>query len=283
LLAAGKWLNLSMLKMRYCDSHCHVADASFDKDRDDVVSRALEAGVDLLVEIGCEPARWDNALRLTADCPEHFYCAFGVHPENCADAVPENFEKLARLMTEKKTVALGEIGLDYAYGTETAAAQQELFSRQLVMARDCAKPVILHCRSTRPGENFTDAYDAMLNIMKRDWTPSGSGAFSGILHCFSGSYQDAVTACDMGLLLGVNGTVSYPKNSGLRETLAKIGLGRLTLETDCPYLPPQSCRGKRNEPSKIPEIACALAGTLGVSCAEVAESAYMHVREAFLS
>jgi len=259
----------------YSDSHAHLSDEAFSSDREAVISRAISAGVELIVEVGCEVSAWESALSLCRSRPENFVCALGLHPHNCGELNAANLAALKKLLPEPQVIAVGEIGLDYARSTFPRQKQLEVLAELLKLASSAGKPVIFHCRSSFDGK--LNAYADLFASIKTCWTPP-SGKFSGILHCFSGDGADAGSAAEAGLLLGVNGTVTYPKNDGLREIFRRAGAGRLVLETDCPYLPPQSARGKRNEPSAIPEICRALAETLGIAPEAAAETSFQNLR-----
>lgn len=254
--------------MELFDSHAHLSDSAFDPDREDIIKKAFSAGVTRIVEIACAPSDWEKALSLVREYPGQVLCACGVHPHDRGSFNESEESRLLELFRKNNIAALGEVGLDYAHGLHERDLQKSLFLKMLKIAGLVKKPVILHCRNT---EKNSDAYPDLFEALKK-WTPEKGRRFTGVLHCFSGSQADAFTALDMGLALGINGTITYPKNAELREIVKKTGLENILLETDCPYLPPQSIRGKRNDPSSIPEIAAALAGLLQVPPERVAEA-----------
>jgi TatD DNase family protein len=237
--------------LTYIDSHAHVNDSAFDTDRDSIIAKSFGNDVNLIVEIACCSRDWEKGISLTKRFPGKIFCALGIHPQNCEDFTPENMSKLKELFKQKAVVGLGEIGFDYAIGSHSKELQKEVFSGLLSFAKDPKKPLILHCRNPFEPKDG-NAYSDMFSIIKQKH--SSNKEKSGILHCFSGEYSDAKTAIDLGFLLGVNGTITYPKNEALRETVRKVGPKNIVIETDCPYLPPQNHRGKRNDPSLIPEI-----------------------------
>jgi len=247
---------------------------NFQADRADVLTRARDNGVSLIIEIACEAGDWENALTLCRQEEGRIFCVLGLHPHECGAASPENMARLETLLKSPEVCALGEIGLDYMRCPHPRDKQIEVLSPLLEMAKRTKLPLVFHCRNAQ--NNEFDAYEDLLDILK------SSGPFNGgILHCFSGSAQSAQRAVDMGFLLGVNGTVSYPKNSALREILKSFGPKHLTLETDCPYLPPQSKRGKRNEPALLPEICAALSETLNLPPEETARIAFNNALDVF--
>ncbi len=251
------------------ETHCHLNDRAFAEDRGAVIGRALAAGVEKFVEIACAAPEWGPARSLCAAWPGKFRCAYGLHPEYVKDWRPEQLPELEKFLSDPTAAALGEIGLDYWWEPARAAEQRALLEAQLPLSVKYDKPVVFHARNGK--EAGQDAYAALFASLKGwNYFPRGR-RHRGVLHCFSGSYADARSAADLGLLLGVNGSYTYPRNSDLRETVKKIGVGGIVLETDCPYLPPQSARGRRNDPSFIPEIALAVGDGLGLSAALVAE------------
>ncbi|MFA6583191.1 MAG: TatD family hydrolase [Elusimicrobiaceae bacterium] len=267
------------MKIRYCDTHTHLTDPAFDADRSEVINRSFESGTDLLFETACVPDTWEPALKLCRDYPGRIYAVCGIHPQDCEHATPRTMARLLQTLQDPQVRAIGEIGLDYARYTLGPAEQKTAFASILKETASAGKPIVLHCRN--PFEPGADAYADMFAIMREHWTPAAGRRFSGILHCFSGTENDAKTALGMGLLLGVNGTISYPKNSALREIIKKAGSANIVLETDCPYLPPQSRRGKRNDPSNIPEICRHTSQLLGLSERETAELTLKNALEIF--
>lgn len=264
----------------YSDSHCHLLDTAFDADREAAVERAKSAGLVLLVETACRPADWEPALLFARRHQVLMRVCLGVHPQDCGDCSPAALNNLADMLRDPLAAGLGEIGLDYAYNDFPRDRQMEVFSAQLELAVKCGKPIVLHCRNSSAPQAPHDAYADLFACLRAHWSPPSGERFTGILHCFNGSAEDAVRAANLGLLLGVNGSITYPKNSVLRGIAAEHR-ARVVLETDCPYLPPQTCRGRRNEPSKIPEICAALAAHCGVPPADIAASSLSNCAEVF--
>jgi len=269
--------------MELFESHAHLCDSAFDSDRDEVVADVFSAGVTKIIEIGCFPSDWDNVIGLSGKYPDKIFCALGLHPHGCDLFNPSTEAKLKKIFGEHKITALGEIGLDYARTKHPKDMQKEVFSRLLKIADELRRPVIFHCRNGSNPEKEANAYSDLLEIIGADWKGFKNSRFSGVLHCFSGTQKDAFRALDMGLALGINGTITYPKNNELRDIAKKAGLEKIVLETDCPYLPPQSIRGKRNDPSRLPEIACALAQALGVRVESVAEITFKNCSDLFFN
>ena len=261
----------------YCDSHTHLNSPEFADDRNAVLARAREKHVDLIIEIACNPDDWARGVQLARSAPGAIFCALGIHPQECQFNTPTHLAQLGKMLGLPEVCALGEIGLDYARNEHPRAAQLEFFDALLALAKQ-KKPLSLHCRNPfTPGDN---AYADMFSALKNAGYPSGKN-FGGVVHCFSGTQDDAKTALDLGFMLGINGTLTYPKNGPLRDICKKLGATKLLLETDCPYLPPQSSRGKRNEPACIPEICTALSSALGISELETASATLANAIEVF--
>jgi TatD DNase family protein len=260
--------------MRLIDTHAHLGDEAFDPDREAVLDRALASGVELVVEIADSPKDWEKALSLCRARPSQVRCALGLHPYYADQWSRELHAGLIRGAAVPEVVAVGEIGLDYAKCPLPPGQQKTALLGMLAAAEEAGKPVVLHCR---------DAYADLLELLEdflKDRSPKKE-RFRGVVHCFSGDKEQALRCVGLGFALGVDGPVTYPKNNGLREALAAAGLGSLVLETDCPYLPPQSSRGKRNEPAAVAEIAAGLAAVFKTGVDEVARVTSANARELF--
>jgi len=264
--------------MLFVETHSHLNDDAFSADRGEVVGKVFAAGVGKIVEIACAPPEWQQGADLCAAYPGKIKCAFGAHPEYLKTLTPELLLELGNFMAGPCAVALGEVGLDYWWDIGTKEEQLALLDSQLPLCARFSKPAVFHARNGRqPAQH---AYTDLLEDLK-NWDYRPAKRFRGVLHCFSGTWADARAGLDLGLALGVNGTYTYKKNEDLRETVKKAGLDNIVLETDCPYLPPQSSRGKRNDPSFIPEIAAMVAAHLGVSNAGIADKTTANAFELF--
>jgi TatD DNase family protein len=231
------------------DTHAHYDDRAFSDDCHAVLS-SLTARYVRVVNAGCDIASSEASVALAERIP-FVYAACGVHPSASATADADAFSKLEHLLNHPKCVALGEIGLDYHYPTPARDVQRAAFGAQLEMAARLNKPVIVHNR-----EAHGDAMD-----MVRKY----KGVLRGVFHCFSGSVEMARELVDMGWYIGFAGPLTYKNARRLREAAAAVERDRVLLETDAPYLPPQSARGKRCDSSMLPETAAALAEIWGVS------------------
>ncbi|MBU2573630.1 MAG: TatD family hydrolase [Elusimicrobia bacterium] len=254
----------------FIETHAHLNDKAFDADRGAVLDRCRAAGVDKLVEIACAAGEWEAGEKLAAAREGSVFCAFGLHPENIEEAGPAQLAELPAWLAKKCCVALGEIGLDYWWKPEKKAEQLRLLADMLPLSVKFSKPVVFHTRNGRDPASCNAYLELALELKK--WTFNNKKRSRGVLHCFSGGWEDAKAGLDLGLLLGINGTFTYKSNEPLRETVKKAGLENIVLETDCPYLPVQSMRGKRNDPSYIPEIARAAAGWLNIKVEALAEA-----------
>lgn len=253
--------------MAFTDSHAHLDDDRFEADRAAVLERARRAGVERILAIanGTTRAQFEKTLALVQH-HDFLWAAIGVHPHEARHANDKLLAEIETLLGEPRVLAWGEIGLDYHYDHSPRAVQQEIFRRQLQRARTMQVPVIIHCR---------EAWDDCLKILRDEWASSHLG---GVLHCFSGTTEAARQASDWGFLISFAGNVTFPRAENLRKAARAISLDQLLLETDCPYLAPQTNRGKRNEPAYVVEVAAELARLHGVAQEEIGA----HTSENFL-
>jgi TatD DNase family protein len=240
------------------DSHCHLDSAEFDADRDEVIQRALEAGVDHMVAIGTGngPPDLEAGVRLADKYPA-FYATVGVHPHDAAKATPGDLRRLEQLLSHSKTVAVGEIGLDYHYDFSPRDTQKSIFVEQMAIAAAARKPIVIHTR---------EAWDDTLALIEQHWAPSG---LPGIMHCFSGGPAEAQRALALGFYLSFGGIVTFPKALDVQAAARDAPADRILIETDAPYLAPVPKRGKRNEPALMVHTAQKLAALRGESYEDV--------------
>ena len=253
------------------DSHCHLDDLAFDEDRDQVLERARQAGVDLLLTIGPGdgPPDLEPAIRL-ADRYDGVYATVGVHPHDAGKADAETFEQLKRLAEHHKVIAIGEIGLDYHYENSPRDTQRDVFTRQMELAHQLRKPIVIHTR---------DAWDETIELLETHWRGTGLG---GIMHCFSGNGTQARRALDMGMLIAFGGMLTFSRAEELCDTASRAPLDRLLVETDAPYLTPAPFRKiRRNEPCYVVETARKLAELKHLTFEEVAEATTVNFRRLF--
>ena len=255
-----------MSAVKFIDSHCHLDNEQFDSDRDEVIQRALDAGVEHMVAIGSGdgPPDLEAGIRL-ADRYAEFYCTVGVHPHDAAKANQETFQRLAELLQHPKAVALGEIGLDYHYDHSPREVQRDVFIEQMRIASDARKPIVIHTR---------EAWDDTLSLLREHW-PAEIG---GIMHCFSGSAAEAQASLDLGFYLSFGGIVTFPKSLDIQESARLAPTDRILIETDAPFLAPVPKRGKRNEPAFVVETARKLAELRGESLESIAATTTTNCR-----
>jgi TatD DNase family protein len=240
--------------VRLVDSHCHLDDEQFDGDREAAIDRALEAGVERMVVIGTGegPPDLEAGIRL-AERHTSILATVGIHPQHAPKAEDDHYARLRDLLAHPKVVALGEIGLDYYWQPFDKDLQQRVFIRQMEMARDAGKPIVIHTR---------EAWDDTLRLVDEHWDSSRAAC---ILHCFTGAPEIAERALAAGYCLSFAGVVTYPKATLVHESAKLAPLDRILIETDAPYLPPVPHRGKRNEPSYITRTAARLAELRGIT------------------
>ena len=256
------------------DTHAHLDSRQFDQDREQVIARALEAGVGLVINAGADLASSQASVSL-AERYACIYASVGVHPHAASAVDDDTLDQLTALADHPRVVAIGEIGLDYYRDLSPRPNQREAFRQQLDLAGSLAKPVIIHSR---------DAHQETLEIL-REWLSSSTSRGLphpvGVMHCFSGSVEMAKQLLELGFMIGVDGPVTFGNARRLPEIIAWMPLDRLLLETDCPYLAPHPFRGKRNEPAYLPWVARRIAEMRGASGGEIAEATTANARALF--
>ncbi|MDE2312660.1 MAG: TatD family hydrolase [Elusimicrobia bacterium] len=256
--------------LEFFDTHAHLGEGVFEADRETVLERARAAGVINIAEIADAPAEWPGALALSRARPLQLRCALGLHPYYAREFSLALLDALAAKARLPEVAAVGEIGLDYVKTDAPKEIQVAAFRALLAGSLSWGKPAVIHCRG---------AYEDLRGVLGELCPhPPSEFRFWGVVHCFSGNADDALFLIQRGFALGVDGPVTYPKNDDLRAALREAGLERLVLETDSPYLPPQSSRGRRNEPAAIPEIAAKVAEVFGRSLEDVARETTANAR-----
>ena len=240
------------------DSHCHLDFPDLEAERDEVIARAAEAGVALMVTISTRVRQFDR-IRTIAETYPNVFCSVGTHPHNAGeeDGIPAS--EIIALAEHPKVVAIGEAGLDYFYDKAPRDAQAAGFRTHIAAARETGLPLVIHAR---------DADDDVAAILRDE---TGKGAFPFILHCFSSGRTLAETGVELGGYVSFSGILTFKKSEELRAIAHDLPRDRLLVETDAPYLAPTPHRGKRNEPAYVAHTAAVLAETLGVSNDEIAE------------
>ena len=250
----------------FVDSHAHLDGRQFDSDRDQVIARALDAGVRTLVAIGNGdgPPVLDAGVQL-AEKYSFMRATIGIHPHEARLASEDAYAEMERLTRNPKVIAWGEIGLDYYYDHSPRDIQKQVFVRQMELAAAAKLPIVIHCR---PSDNSENAWEDCLQLIEEQWAPKGIG---GILHCFTGTWPHAKRALDVGFMISFAGNLTFPKAQQIRDAALEVPLDRMLIETDCPYLAPIPHRGKRNEPAYVKETARKLGELRGKSMEEIGE------------
>jgi TatD DNase family protein len=264
------------------DSHCHLDGPKFTADREAVLERARQAGVEAIVAIGNGngPAEVDCAVKLGEQFDPkrasgrypNIFATIGVHPHEARLATKADFERMQQLAQHERVIAWGEIGLDYFYDHSARDVQREVFITQMELAIAAKLPIVIHCRPSDADPN--DAWDDCLNLIRRRFVPSG---LSGVLHCFTGGWTHAKAALDFGFMISFAGNVTFPKAQNIRDVARQVPFDRVLVETDSPYLAPIPHRGKRNEPAFVADTARYVAELRGMS----AEGFGQHTSENF--
>jgi TatD DNase family protein len=253
------------------DTHLHLDFQKFDKDRPQVVARALEAGVKQMITIGISLETCQRAVEL-AESYESVWAAVGIHPNDSQEWGTEAEKALRDWAKHPKVVAIGEIGLDYYWKEVPREVQQRAFDEQLALAADVGLPVIIHDREA----------DEDIMISLRRWVSRLTNKTSpGVLHFFSGDLAMAQEAIELGFYLGTDGPVTFKNARALQKVVAAIPLERLLIETDAPFLAPHPHRGRRNEPAYIRYVAEQVANLHGTTFENVAAQTTANARSLF--
>lgn len=256
--------------MTIIDSHAHITSAACVKDADVLIAAAQAAGVGAIVNICTDAASLKAGLELKS----RFACIYNTGattPHDVEKEGEECFELFARHARNGDFVAIGETGLDYYYEHSPKTLQQEFLRRYLRLALECSLPVVIHCR-----EAFADLF----KILDEDYTIQGRQA-PGVLHCFTGTLDEAKEVIARGWYLSLSGIVTYKKSDVLKEVAKEIPLEFLLVETDTPYLAPQSRRGQKNQPAYITETVGVIADLKGIPYTRVADQTAMNARNLF--
>jgi TatD DNase family protein len=253
------------------DSHAHIDLPEFNKDRDQVMARARERGVEAVINVGLDAGSSRRALAMVRKY-DNVFMAVGCHPHEAAKMREGDLKSLAELSQDSRVVAIGEIGLDFYRNLSPRESQLEVFKKQLDLAVELKLPVVIHCRQAHK-----EVYDILSAWVEA--TPGDKGR--GVIHCFSGDIEMARRYIGLGFYISLAGSVTYPSAGELVGVAREVPLDRLLLETDCPFLAPQAHRGKRNEPAYIALTAEKVAGVRGSAIGAVAQAAARNAIELF--
>ncbi|MBS4216638.1 TatD family hydrolase [Neobacillus rhizophilus] len=249
------------------DTHAHLNAEQFNEDLEEVIARAKEAGVTNMVVVGFDRPTITRAMEL-AESYEFIYACVGWHPVDAIDMTEEDLKWIEELAAHPKVVAIGEMGLDYHWDKSPKDIQKEVFRKQIRLAKKVKLPIVIHNR---------EATQDIVEILKEE----GAAEVGGIMHCFSGSAETAKECVNMNFYISLGGPVTFKNAKKPKEVAAEIPLGKLLIETDCPYLAPHPYRGKRNEPSYVKLVAEQIAEIKGLTYEEVAEATTQNAKKCF--
>ncbi len=254
-------------KVMIFETHAHYDDAAYDEDRDALLGSMQENQIEYIVNVGASLSSTAASIALAEIYP-FVYAAAGVHPSETAALNEKAFAQLEKQCAHKKVVAIGEIGLDYYWEEPAHEIQKVWFARQLELAKNMKKPVIIHSR-----EAAKDTYDILAMHNAKE--------IGGVIHCFSYSVEMAEAYIKMGFYIGIGGVITFKNAKKLREVVTAIPIERILLETDCPYLSPEPKRGSRNSSQNLPYIAQKIAEIKGMSYDEVVSITKRNARQMY--
>lgn len=249
--------------MKFIDSHCHIDGEAFENDQKQVIQNALDVGVVAMLNVGTgspDSDSFEKTIELANSHP-YIFASIGIHPHDAKEYNEKAEQKLIKLAKEnKKVIAWGEIGLDYYYDHSPREIQEEVFRRQIKIARELNLPIIIHSR---------EANNETVKILTEEC--SYDDFRGGIMHCFGGTPNMAGDLMKIGFLISFAGNVTFKKAENLRDSAKVVPLEKLLIETDCPYLTPVPFRGKRNEPARVVETGKFLAELYGIELKRLAD------------
>ncbi|AND37683.1 MULTISPECIES: TatD family hydrolase [Cytobacillus] len=251
----------------FFDTHAHLNAEQYNEDLQEVIDRALDEGISNIVVVGFDRPTIEKAMELTEKY-DFIYASVGWHPVDAIDMTEDDLRWIEELSSHPKVVALGEMGLDYYWDKSPKDIQQEVFRKQIRLAKKVKLPIVIHNR---------DATADIVEILKEE----GAGEVGGIMHCFSGSPEIAKECVDMNFFISLGGPVTFKNAKKPKEVADVIPLEKLLIETDCPYLTPHPFRGKRNEPSYVKLVAEQIAEIKGLSVEEVAQATTENAKKLF--
>ncbi len=243
--------------LQFTDTHSHIYDEQFATDENEMMQRAMDAGVNKIYMPNCDSSTINAMLQMAKKYPHQCFPMMGLHPCYVKDNYKDELGIVAEKLKEGTYYGVGEIGLDYYWDLAFKEQQIDAFAYQIDLALQYNLPIIIHSRDATP--------DCIEMVRKKQ-----NGALRGIFHCYSGTIQEAENIAGLGLYLGIGGVVSY-KKSNLPDVIKAVGLEQIVLETDAPYLSPVPYRGKRNESAYIPLIAAKLSEILELPIEKIAE------------
>lgn len=249
------------------DSHVHLDDKRFNRDRDRIIRELKSNGIELAINIGADLQTSIASVSL-AEKYDNIYATIGVHPHSAKEVDESTMEILKSFASRDKVVAIGEIGLDFHYDNSPRDVQRKWFIEQLKLAKEVDLPVVIHSR---------EASQETFDILKE----AQDGSLRGVLHCYSGSPEMAKEYIKLGFYISIAGPVTFRNARVLRDVAKAVPLDKLLIETDCPYLTPEPHRGKRNEPIYVKYVAGTIADVKGISYEELAKATNKNTKELF--
>lgn len=249
------------------ESHAHYDDEAFNEDRDELLRSMPQNDIGYIINVGSSLETTKTTVELTSKYP-YIYGAAGVHPNETGELNEDNFSWLRQQCRKEKIVAVGEIGLDYYWDEPNHDTQKKWFERQLDLAREVSKPVIIHSRDAAK-----DTYDIMRAKKAEE--------IGGVIHCYSYSPEMALDYVKMGFYIGIGGVVTFKNGKKMKEVVEVLPIERILLETDSPYLSPEPNRGKRNSSLNIPYIAKQIAQIKDMSYEEVIDITFKNAKDLF--
>lgn len=239
------------------DTHTHLYSEAFDEDRNAMIERAIKANVSRFFIPAIDSTYTEAMLQLEANFPDYVYLMTGLHPTSVKENYKDELRHVEELLSKRKFVAVGEIGIDLYWDQNTLSIQKEAFKYQIQLAKHYQLPIVIHCR---------DAFDEIFEVLEME----KSDSLFGIFHCFTGTLEQAKRAISLNMKLGIGGVVTF-KNGGIDKFLNQIDLQHIVLETDSPYLAPKPFRGKRNESAHIIKVLEKLSELYGQPEEKIAE------------
>ncbi len=251
----------------FIDTHVHLNADQYEEDVDEVIARALAAGVTKMVVVGFDRKTIIKAMALAEEHP-FIYAVVGWHPVDAIDCTDEDLAWIESLAAHPKVVGIGETGLDYHWDKSPKDIQQSVFRKQIQLAKKVKLPIIIHNR---------DATADVVRILKEE----NASETGGIMHCFGGSVETAKACIEMNFMISLGGPVTFKNAKAPKEVAAEIPLNKLLIETDAPYLTPHPYRGKRNEPVYVTLVAEEIASIKGITVEEVAAATTANAKSLF--
>lgn len=251
----------------YIDTHCHLDFKDYDEDRESVIARAKEKGIDYIIDVGSSLESSRRAVEL-AKMHDFIYASVGIHPHDAKDVTARSFDDIEYLASRANVIAIGEVGLDYFRNLSPQKVQRDAFIRFLRLKNKLKLPVIIHIR---------EAHQDALEVLKAE----AEAPMKGVIHCFSGDKANAKAYLDMGLDISFTCNITYKKSEALKDVVKYVPIERTLLETDAPFLPPQELRGERNEPAYITYLAEEIAKIKGLTLQDVGRITSLNAKTLF--